>query len=457
MTAQERLVAYYRDSYEKLIKKLEQLPPGASWKRHYERLLKEIQKTVAKLDRAAANELVQMIRRAYTAAEAKALAGLPGGPFGGLNRMAMQLVAENAVDDLSNANHYFGRHMSDRIRQIGLDAIAEKLSTAQTVKEAQRRIIEMMRTEGMTAMVDAAGRRHRLESYAELVARTTTREATNTATTETGQQLGYDLVKFSVHYPTCEVCAPVQGRVFSISGNDKRFPALSEVPGFDQGFKTIHPNCRHVLIVTVEALWTDEEREKYLADAKKPIRGDTRSAEEVDRYNATQAEKRERWQDRRQWEKYKAALGDDAPQTFSGFRAVKRANADKWRLMQVDYKRRSRLAKNAGVALPNAENSVAAEDKFLKYFYNPANKDGFTKGLAFNSRLGYNVDNWEAFRADLLSRSRNNPAALGRKTEHGIKYEQKMVVYGLKGAPMDVMVIWIVKDKNPLLVTAYPD
>lgn len=338
MIATKRLVKYYKDSFDKLIKKIEQLPPGASWKRYYERLLKEIQAAVTKLDRNAASELAQLIRRAYTAAEAKALAALPGGPFGGLNRTAMQLVAENAVDDLINANHYFGRHMADSIRQIGLDAIAEKLSTAQTIKEAQRRIIEMIRTEGMTAMVDAAGRRHRLESYAELVARTTTREATNTATTETGRQLGYDLVKFSTHYPTCEVCAPVQGRVFSISGDDKRFPALSEVPGFDKDFKTIHPNCRHVLVVTVEALWTDEERARYLADAKKPIRGDTRTQAEVDRYNAMQAEKRARWQDRRQYEKYKAALGSYAPKTFSAFRTIKRAESKCWFELQAIYK-----------------------------------------------------------------------------------------------------------------------
>lgn len=457
MTAQDRLIKYYQDSYSKLLKKIERLSESGNWNGCYMRLLREIRKTVGQLDTAAARDLTELVKTAYTASETKALATLPGGPFGGLNRRAMYLVAENAVDMLSDANHYFGRQIEDRIRKIGLDAVAEKLSTAQTVKEAKRRIVEMLQAEGMTTVSGGAGRNYRLETYAELVARTTTREATNTATTSTAEQIGYDLVKFTTHYPTCDVCAPIQGRVFSISGKDTRFPPLSSVPGFDKGFKTIHPNCRHVLVVTVESLWTDDERARYLADAEKPVNVDTRTAAEVAKYNAMQAEKRDRWQDRRQHEKYQARLGDDAPKSFSGFRAVKRADGDKWKLMQMDYKRRQRLAKNSDFALPNAVRTTAADSKFPKYFYNPNNQDGYTKGLAFSSHLGYNIDNWEDFREDLLRRSRFNPATQTKTTEHGVKYEQKMIVYGLKGTPMDVMTVWIVKGDETLFVTAYPD
>lgn len=395
MTAEERLIRYYKDAYKKLIEKLLKLPPGASWERYYKRLLKEIEATVAKLNKAAANELAELVKKAYTAAEAKALRALPGGPFGGLNREAMRLVAENAVDELVEANRFFGRRLADNIRKIGLDATAEKLATAQTVREARRRIIEMMASEGLTAMVDSAGRSHRLDSYAELVARTTTREATNTATMETGRQLGYDLVKISTHYPTCEVCAPVQGRVFSVSGKDKRFPALSDVPGYDKGFKTIHPNCRHVLTITVEALWTDEERAKYLADARKPIRGDTRTQSEIDRYNAMQAEKRVRWQDRRQWEKYRARLGDNVPKTFSGFRNMKKSRSQNWRLLEAQYKDMqyydkavrnepditkiiSETAENLGLGTAGLEYRVKSKDSYLRKIRSNFSPDGNT-------------------------------------------------------------------------------
>jgi hypothetical protein len=340
MTAQERLLKYYQDAYAKLLRKIAS-SPGADWNRYYKRLLAEIDKSVADLDKAAASKLAEITQKAYTAAESKALAAIEAaaGPFGGkLNRGVMQLIAENAVDQLTNANHYFGRQLSDSIRQIGLDAIGEKVATGQTVREAQRRIVERLKAEGMTTVTGGAGKKYRLDSYAELVARTTTREATNTGTTATAEQLGYDLVKFTTHYPTCDVCAPIQGRVFSISDKDKRFPALSSVPGFDKGFKTLHPNCRHVLVVTVEALWTDEERAKYLAAAGQPVRGDTRAATEVDRYNTMQAEKRERWQDRRQYERYKAVMGDEAPKTFSAFRGIKRADGDAYKELKGFYR-----------------------------------------------------------------------------------------------------------------------
>lgn len=38
-----------------------------------------------------------------------------------------------------------------------------------------------------------------------------------------------------------------QGRVYSISGEDKRFPALYET-ALKHGYSLIHPNCRHEFI-----------------------------------------------------------------------------------------------------------------------------------------------------------------------------------------------------------------
>jgi hypothetical protein len=371
MTPQEqintRLVTYYKNSFERLLKRIANLPPGAAWDGFYKRLLKEIELTVADLDIEAARELAALVKKAYTGAETQALKNIQAGPFGGLNREAMQLIAENAVDELANANRYFGRHTADTIRKIGLDTVAEKLSTGQTIPQIKKRIAEQLRTQGMIAMTDSAGRKHRLDSYAELVARTTTSEATNTASMETGRQLGYDLVKFTTHSPTCEVCAPIQGRVFSVSGKDTRFPALSSVPGFDKGFKTIHPRCRHKLVITVEALWTEEERAKYLADANKPVRGDTRAQAEVDKYNAIQAEKRERWQDRRQWEKYRAKYPEYAHKTFSEFRRDKAANGNRYQTM-LKANRLNGIPKDA-IMVPRSV-GAKAKDIYVSYDLN---------------------------------------------------------------------------------------
>lgn len=363
MTPQEWLVRRYKKSLKELLRRIAAKQAAGRWTGYERQLLQEIEKAVRELDTAAAEEMADLVKKAYIAAEEQAVSTLSRSGItpllsGGLNREAMWLVAENAVDTMVEANHYFGRHLQDKIRRIGLEAIGEKLSTGQTVREAARRILDMLNKDGFEIVMGAKGRQMQLDTYAELVSRTTTREATNTATSETCRQWGHDLVKFTTHYPTCAVCAPLQGRVFSISGKDKRFPALSSVPGFDQGFKTIHPNCRHVLVPTIEALWTDEERERYLADAKKPIRGDTREQAEVDRYNAIQKEKRDRWRDRRQWNAYKELYPDYCQKNLSTFRQDKARGGNRY-LTMLKARRLNGIPKDA-IIIPN---SVGAKAK----------------------------------------------------------------------------------------------
>lgn len=454
MTAQEALLRQYQKSYERLLKRIAAKEARGSWAGYERRLLQEIVKAVRELDKAAVSALPGLVDQAYTASAEKAAATLGVQLSGGLNTRAISLIIQNAVDSLVQANHYFGRHVQDRLREIGLEATAEKLSMGQTIPQARKRIIEMLETEGLQAPVGSKGNFMRLESYAALVARTTTREATNTATLDITTQYGHDLVRFSEHYPTCEVCAPVQGRVFSISGKDPRFPALSEVPGFDQDFKTIHPNCRHVLVPVVWGLLSPEEQARDLANAKKPVRGDTRSAEEVDLYNAQQSKNRQMWADRRQWERYKVVLGEDAPKTFSGFRRVKHAGTEKWQYMRLDYTRRARLISNPGLALPNAEVATAADDKFTRYLFNPNNPDGWAKGVAFDSRLGYNKDNWQELRKEILKRSRLYSASHKGTNKVGIdRYEQKIIIYGLKDTPANVIVGWAVDGSETWMST----
>jgi uncharacterized protein YcbK (DUF882 family) len=91
-------------------------------------------------------------------------------------------------------------------------------------------------------------------------------------------------------------------------------------------------------VPVVWELCTPKEQAKYLADAKKPIRGNTRGAKEVDAYNASQAKNRKLWQDRRQWERYKVTLGEKAPKTFTSFRRMKYNNSTRFDDLVKEYK-----------------------------------------------------------------------------------------------------------------------
>ena len=59
-------------------------------------------------------------------------------------------------------------------------------------------------------------------------------------------------VTIPTHFPTCELCAPYQGRIYSISGKDERFPRLFDT-AFAGGYANIHPNCQHVVTPYIEA------------------------------------------------------------------------------------------------------------------------------------------------------------------------------------------------------------
>jgi len=214
-------------------------------------------------------------------------------------------------------------------------------------------------------------------------------------------------------------------------------------------------NCAHRVLPYIWTQKTKEEQEDALRQAKKPFNLDPRGEAERMRYEKAQRENAERLRDRKQWERYKAVLGDDAPKTFSGFRAMKRAGSENFRFMSLDYKRQSRLAANPALALPNAGKATAADAKFTSYIFSPSNPDGLAKGVAFTNRLGYDSDNWEELRDKILKAAPRYPTRLRGEDENGASFEQKIILWGLKGKPANVIVGWKTKDSLTWMTTAY--
>nr|WP_159444459.1 phage minor capsid protein [Carboxydocella sporoproducens] len=172
---------------------------------------------------------------------------------------------------------FIGRRIDDQFRRVALEEAGRKMASGTTIKDMKQRVIQRLLDQGQTAFVDKLGRKWRLDSYAEMVARTTTREAASAATINTCREAGLDLVKITTHYPTCEKCAPLQGKVFSISGEDKRYPKL-----MDEYRPPIHPNCRHSLHPYVREL--DPEADKVQKYSNTSLTKDPRSEEEKQAY-----------------------------------------------------------------------------------------------------------------------------------------------------------------------------
>lgn len=99
---------------------------------------------------------------------------------------------------------------------------------------------------GIPALIDAAGREWTTEAYAQTIIRTTTNNAANDSQLARMEELGEDLVEVSSHLGSRPEHASFQGKIYSVSGNSKQFPALAET-GYGTAGGIGGVNCRHVL------------------------------------------------------------------------------------------------------------------------------------------------------------------------------------------------------------------
>lgn len=378
---------------------------------------------------------------------------------------AVSILRRNLEADLTGSVDFVGRQMQDEIRQAGLRASMEAAVRGEATEIMQQNLKQMLIDRGIPAIEYTRNGKKaymQLDTYAELVARTTAREARNTANINLGQRIGNTLVLMSTHNNSCPICAPYQGRVYSTVPGNPDFPYLYDTP-FSREYKTFHPRCEHVVTQYIMDLHSDEENRKMreLSNRSFEIGGEGWTKAQTERaerslrgYWKGQQRKSRIYADKKQYNNYRIILGDDAPSTLQDFLDLKKDGGEAWEFRRLDYRRRKKLVDHPELALPNADRATAANTKFTKYLFNKNNADGWAKGRAFESRLGYNIDNWETLQKEIVKRAQIYPAAAGETDQYGTRYTQHIVIYGEKGKPANVRVGWKVKGDKTWLTTA---
>jgi hypothetical protein len=185
---------------------------------------------------------------------------------------------------------------------------------------------------------------------------------------------------------------------------------------------------------------------------------DSRPEEERQLYKKQQDQNRRYRRDLYQHERYKQVLGDDAPKSLRSFRKMKREGGEKWDYLQLEYTRRNKLVQNPNLALPNAEYANVADEKFKQYFFGGEKEKGLSKGVLFDRRLGYNINNWEGMRTEIFRVAKLYPSRLKSEAvkNRGIMFNQKVILRGIKEKPLDVTLAWEIRDAKPWLVTIVP-
>lgn len=182
--------------------------------------------------------------------------------------------------------------------------------------------------------------------YALLVLGNTEHELRNIAAINVTRDIDRDLVKMSEHYGACPICIPYEGRVYSLSGTNPNYPYLYDTP-WDESYQNMHPNCRHLITPYIEDLQTKEQIAEARAYSNRSftIGGEGWTKAQVEQanknlqyYRQNQAIKRRLYENRKQYERYKAKMGDNAPKTFAAFSRIKAADGKAWAKLKSAYR-----------------------------------------------------------------------------------------------------------------------
>ena len=244
---------------------------GAGTKTYYNSVLKQLERLMKQLEAETGQYISTEIPRQYKKALDDTYAYFKRNNLQMKRPDMFSHIHSDAVSELANEMRYHinqgisiaGRRVmryldtarDNALRQAGLRSAALKAAAGQTVADMQKDLMQRLANDGFLTVQYGTGKRAYqvgLDSYAAMVARSTTREAGNLARENQLTENGYDLMMMTEHYPTCEACAVLQGRVYSISGRDKRFPPLSRA--FPSGYRNVHPNCRHVMTYWIEEM-----------------------------------------------------------------------------------------------------------------------------------------------------------------------------------------------------------
>jgi SPP1 gp7 family putative phage head morphogenesis protein len=254
----DQLRVIYRDAQKNLADKLRLIDLTDFQRYRAEKLLAEVNQIVAGLDRRtyvwakksipfsyergidiAADRLKAMNVTRFVSYDAQ------------IHTSAVNIMVDDVTLEFMASNQSIKTSFNRVIRQTQQRLIEDReisRSIAQGIVQGETRravsdsILKNLREQlGNEQFITIKGRHYRPDKYAELVARTRTREATSQGTINTALRYGVDLVQWDAHSEVCEYCQQFSGRVYSISGQDEDFPMLTEKP-------PLHPNCKCVIM-----------------------------------------------------------------------------------------------------------------------------------------------------------------------------------------------------------------
>lgn len=180
--------------------------------------------------------------------------------------VADRQLAEKGIKEIKNKNitkNTFLEKVDSRIDSLQQDltAITESIKsnsekiikelksspTANGLKEQKKISSEIaadLQEKGITFFTDKIGRKTPIEKYIRMRVFTDIVTIQRTSYFVRAIQYGVDLVRI-VHlniHPTCELCAPFEGKILSINGDESGYMTIEQA----ENYGLFHPNCDHI-------------------------------------------------------------------------------------------------------------------------------------------------------------------------------------------------------------------
>lgn len=153
-------------------------------------------------------------------------------------------------NNLNAAERRILRQFDDAYANI-IGAVSSEMATGvMNTRQAVGDALQHFADQGITGFIDRGGHHWTLENYAEMAVLTAIERATISGYVDTMQGYGYDLAYIDGHIGSCPICEAWEGVVISVSGQDSRYPSLSDA----ENAGCFHPRCMHGISTYYEGI-----------------------------------------------------------------------------------------------------------------------------------------------------------------------------------------------------------
>ncbi|MEH7223864.1 phage minor capsid protein [Bacillus sp. JJ1566] len=343
MTKTEKLIKLYTVASEEMRLKINILDDGIA-KRKQQQLLQHILSIISELQKQGTELATEIIEDSYRNGSDEAVEQLISQGVDEVEKSLKSVIHQEAVQQILDevfyrileATDHMTADVKERIGAIVQRANERSLVQGISRRKATKDAIAELNNRGITGVVYKNGTKMPVEKYMANVIHYHQRQAHVDGSINRMVNNGEDLVYVNFVGITCERCAQYQGRVYSVSGKDKRFPKLDIRPPY-------HGHCVHNATPWLERYHDEDEIEKAIKDSNRPFT-DNRTEAKIRKYEQLQQEKSRQNETRKQWIRYKSRM-PDMPDLRT-FASQKARNTKKFQEWQEDYRRIGSEIKN---------------------------------------------------------------------------------------------------------------